>query len=101
MALNSSSKVARTDSIEIKPFSELKNYEKIGVLGSGGFGKVYLWRLAEEAQSLDGVGRDESVAAKLQGFTGGPALNRREAIILKRLVNPEVYSKYGRHGVAK
>ena len=98
MALSSSSKVARTDSIEIKPFSELKNYEKIGVLGSGGFGKVYLWRLGEEAQSLDGVGRDEKfVAAKLQGFTGGPALNRREAMILKRLLNPEVYSKHGRH----
>ena len=97
MAYNSGPTVARTDCIEINPFSELKNYEKIGVLGSGGFGKVYLWRLGEEAQSLDGVGREESVAAKLQGFTGGPALNRREAMILKRLVNPEVYSNHGQH----
>ena len=65
MALSSSSKVARTDSIEIKPFSELKNYEKIGVLGSGGFGKVYLWRLGEEAQSPDGVdGRDIDVCVR-------------------------------------
>ena len=97
MAFNLSVTDSKTDSIEIKPNSELKNYEKIGVLGSGGFGKVYLWRLGEEARPLDGVCREESVAAKLQGFTGGPALNRREAMILKRLVNPEVYSNHGQH----
>ena len=92
MAFSSGTTALRKNSIEIKPFSELKNYQKIGVIGSGGFGKVYLWRLSDEAKSLKDVDEDDSVAAKLQGFTGGPALNRREAMILKRLVNPGVYS---------
>ena len=84
-----------------------------GVLGSGGFGKVYLLRppnvtgVTKTVDSKcefsvnntkenisDASVRDDEFAAKMQGFSGGPALNRREASILKRLVNSEVLYLY-------
>ena len=74
-------------------------------MGSGGFAKVYLVRLIKETSSRKerhdissgsanesiGIEQDTNYAAKVQGFVGGPALNRREASILKRLVNPKVH----------
>ena len=96
-------------SLYINPLSDLYNHEKVRVLGSGGFGKVYLLRppkvtdVTKVAESnteflvnntrenlYDGRIREVEFAAKMQGFSGGPALNRREASILKRLVNSEV-----------
>ena len=92
-------------SLQIGNFSELYNYEKIRILGSGGFAKVYLVRRIKETTSRKerhdissgsanesiGIEQDTNYAAKVQGFVGGPALNRREASILKRLVNPKVH----------
>ena len=92
-------------SLQIGNFSELYNYEKIRILGSGGFAKVYLVRRIKEttsrkerhdispAASNESISKeqDANYAAKVQGFVGGPALNRREASILKRLVNPKVH----------
>ena len=73
-------------------------------MGSGGFAKVYLVRqknktapikdeldvMCQSSDNLNSSSRDREFAAKMQGFTGGPTLNRREASILKRLVNPKV-----------
>ena len=98
-------------SLYINPLSDLYNYQKVRVLGSGGFGKVYLLRhpnitevttvddsktkllINNTSENLSDVRvREDEFAAKMQGFSGGPALNRREASILKRLVNSEVLS---------
>lgn len=95
-------------SLQISNLSELNNYDKIRVLGSGGFAKVYLVRYRKEtdsmntmkcAHSIDSKNKLNNVipgtefAAKMQGFVGGPSLNRREASILKRLVNSEVFHR--------
>ena len=84
--------------LQISPFSELKNYEKVRILGSGGFGKVYLVRYKKNitkfknsaTNPLDNDMQEVEFASKLQFFDGGPILNRREANIMRRLVNPEV-----------
>ena len=111
MASSLGSTLIQQDFLSITPFSELNNYQKIRVLGSGAFGKVYLMRLRERANitkpkdkyseisaekncgttnPIDCDVNEEEFAAKVQGFNGGPVLNRREASIMKRLVNPEV-----------
>ena len=96
-------------SLCINPLSDLNKYQKVRVLGSGGFGKVYLLQLpnatdftkgndtqarfSTNARSGNNDARGDKknqFAAKMQGFSGGPAINRREASILKRLVNSEV-----------
>ena len=41
-------------SLQIGNFSELYNYEKIRILGSGGFAKVYLVRRIKETTSRKG-----------------------------------------------
>ena len=92
----------RQDVLQISPFSELKNYEKIRILGSGGFGKVYLVRYKKNSTNSrksvtnpsDNDMQEDEFALKLQFFDGGPILNRREANIMRRLVNLEVYLFY-------
>ena len=89
-------------SLQISHLTQLNNYEKIRILGSGGFAKVYLVRQRKDQNANKTTHFPDSTskpkitnegnefAAKMQGFNGGPVLNRREASILKRLVNPEV-----------
>ena len=99
------------DSIDINPLSELNKYENVRVLGSGGFGKVYHWRLKKVSSSIkdssdvisgcsklerssDSSVSTEDFAAKVQGFNGSPIFNRREASVLKRLSNSKVVIKH-------
>ena len=98
MASSIGSSFVYRDSLTIRPFSDLKRYEKVSVLGSGGFGKVYLLRLrdTEENQKENKENRsdEEQYAGKIQCFDGGPSLNRREAAIMTKLANPEVWMQF-------
>ena len=106
MAFSNKPEEQKQLSLQISNLSELNNYDKIRVLGSGGFAKVYLVRYRKDTASMDKMKCEHSLdsriklnnvipgtefAAKMQGFVGGPSLNRREASILKRLVNSEVF----------
>ena len=106
MAFSNNQEEQKQLSLQISNLSELNNYDKIRVLGSGGFAKVYLVRYRKDTASTDTMKCEHSLntrtklnnaipgiefAAKMQGFVGGPSLNRREASILKRLVNSEVF----------
>ena len=92
MASSIGSSLVYRDSLTIRPFSDLKQYEKVRVLGSGGFGKVYLLRLRDTEETRKE--NEEQFAGKIQCFDGGPSLNRREAAIMTKLKNPEVWMQF-------
>ena len=99
MASSIGSSLLYRESLSIRPFSDLKRYEKVRVLGSGGFGKVYLLRFRDNEENRKEHGEnglnEKQFAAKIQFYDGGPSLNRREAAIMKKLRNPEVRIKLG------
>ena len=98
----------------ISPISETEKYYKVRILGRGSFGRVYLVHLhptkeknCNNEKSTEFPSKSEAAnvqrnhcesenefAAKIQGFDGGPVLNRREASIMRQLVNPEVRHKF-------
>ena len=95
MASSIGSSLVYRDVLTIRPFSDLKQYEKVRVLGSGGFGKVYLLRLRDTEETRKE--NEEQFAGKVQCFDGGPSLNRREAAIMTKLKNLEVWMQFRFH----
>ena len=97
--------------LQCRDISELKYYEKVGVLGHGSFGKVYLLRLRHNEKKtsankttynvndhsksifprwFQNEEEEYQLAAKIQRFDDSPLYHRREASILKQLVNNQV-----------
>ena len=67
------------EDLQVRPLSDLQEYEKTRLLGAGGFGKVYLVKHTKTRVKC---------AAKEQKTS---KYSREEASIIKRLENHQVY----------
>ena len=107
----STNKLNEQSVLQCRSMSELKYYEKVGVLGHGSFGKVYLLRLRHNEKKVtanrttnnvndhsnpifprlfQNEEQEYQLAAKIQRFDDSPLCHRGEASILKQLVNNQV-----------
>ena len=68
------------EDLQVRPLSDLQQYEKTRLLGAGGFGKVYLVKHTKTRVKC---------AAKEQKTS---KYSREEASIIKRLENHQVYT---------